>query len=101
MAYGKRDWEKLVRKIAVDASNIHFSKHALQQMRVRHISNQVALDVLRKGNIAREPELDMKTGHTVCRMERFAAGKPITVAVALEDHRSTDCIVVTAFVIGE
>lgn len=101
MSYSKRDWEKLIRKIAGDASNVHFSKHALQQMKARHISNVVALDVLKKGNIAREPEPDIKTGHTVCRMERFSAGKAVTIAVALEDEKSTGCIVVTAFVIGE
>ena len=101
MAYGKRDWEKLVRKIAHNSSNVHFSKHALQQMKKRHITNAVVIEVLQKGNIGREPEPDMKTGHTICRMERFVAGKPITAAVALEDEKSTDCIVVTAFVIGE
>ena len=98
MAFSKRDWEKLIRGIAVNESRINFSKHALKQIKARNISNLSVVDVLRKGNILMEPEPDIKTGHTVCRMERFTTGKPITVAVAVEDSRAIDCIVVTAFV---
>ena len=60
----------------------------------------MAFDVLRKGKILLEPEPDIKTGHMVCRMERFTAGSPIAVVVACENENALDCIVVTAFIIG-
>ena len=100
MSYSKLDWEKLVKRIAVNSASIHFSKHALSQMKKRKISQSMALDALRKGKISLEPEPDIRSGHIICRMERFTAGVPITVAVACENENASDCIVVTAFVIG-
>jgi hypothetical protein len=100
MHYSKQDWEKKIRNIARDSMRISFSRHALGQMRARKITQPMALDVLRKGRIFLEPEPDIKTGHTLCRMERFTAGCPVAVVVACEDERAVDCIVVTAFMIG-
>ena len=99
MRYSKLDWEKLVKRISANSASIHFSKHALSQMRKRQISQSMAIDALRKGKISLEPEQDIKTGHMVCRMERFTAGVPITVAVACENENASDCIVVTAFIL--
>ncbi|MGB7196121.1 MAG: DUF4258 domain-containing protein [Collimonas pratensis] len=99
MSTSKHQWEKLIRGIAQDTARISFSRHALGQMRARKITLSMALDVLRKGKIELEPEVDMKTGHTCCRMERYTAGKAVAVVVACEDEHAPDCIVVTAFVV--
>ncbi len=101
MAYSKRDWEKRIRKMAQNASNVFFSDHVLKQMKARHITRDMAFDVLLKGNIQMEPEPDIKTGHMKCRMQRFTAGKPVAAVVACENEDATDCIVVTAFIIGD
>ena len=100
MGWGKRDWEKLIRTIAADTSQVAWTFHAKQQMRQRHISMAMAIDVLQKGIIRLEPETDIKTGHTICRMERFCAGEKIAVCVALESRQARSCIVVTTMIIG-
>ncbi len=100
MSFSKRDWEKLIRKIAKEEGNVFFSEHVELRMRQRKITRIVAMEVLRKGNINKEPEPDIKTGDTKCAMERYVAGQPISIVVALEDRNATSCLVVTAFVIG-
>lgn len=100
MSYSKHDWERMIKSIANVSGRISFSKHALSQMRSRKITLSMAFDVLRKGKILLEPEPDIKTGHTICRMERFTAGSAVAVVVACEDENAPDCIVVTAFIIG-
>lgn len=100
MSYSKRDWEKTVRRLAAKTEDVLFSKHALSQMKARKITMIMALDVLRKGVINREPEPDIKTGHTKCTMERYTAGMSIAVVAACESESAVQCIVVTSFVIG-
>lgn len=101
MRFSKNDWEKLIRTLSKDSSQVIWTEHAKQQMRKRHITMPIILDVLRKGIIRREPETDIKTGHIKCHMERYCAGQPITAVVALEDEDTSFCIVVTAFNIGD
>ncbi|QEZ46000.1 DUF4258 domain-containing protein [Cupriavidus oxalaticus] len=96
MPWAKRDWETHIRKLCRDTARIFWTSHAEQQMQERHIAKAVALDVLRLGVIRREPEPDIRTGHTLCRMERFCAGAPIGIVVALEAEGASACIVVTA-----
>lgn len=100
MTFSKRDWEKLIRKIAKDDGSVFLSEHVEVRMRQRKITRGMVLEVLRKGNIHREPEPDIKTGDTKCTMERYVAGEPIGVVVALENIKSISCLVITAFVIG-
>ena len=100
MACSKRDWGKVVRRIAVNTDNVIFSRHALGQMKARNITSAMALDVLRKGVIHREPEPDIKTGHMKCMLERYTAGMSIAVVTACEDEGASTCFVVTSFVVG-
>lgn len=100
MSYSKRAWEKAIRKVATKTEDVMFSKHALSQMKARKITMTMALDVLRKGVINREPEPDIKTGHTKCTMERYTAGMSIAVVAACESESAVHCVVVTSFVIG-
>jgi len=101
MALNKAGWERKVRHLARACGSIVWTEHAKQQMRRRAITMAVALDVLRYGSVNREPEPDIRTGHVVCRMERYCAGAPITLVVALDGEHATECLVVTAFTIGE
>ncbi len=101
MASSRSDWERTIRRVARDSSHIRWTEHAKQQMRKRVITMAVVLDVLRNGVINREPELDLKTGDMHCRVERFCAGVPVAVVVALKCIRANECNVVTVFLIGE
>lgn len=101
MALDKMGWERKVQGLARTCGSVVWTKHAKQQMRKRAITMMVALDVLRNSVINKEPEQDILTGHTKCRMERYCAGKPTSVVVAVECERASECLVVTAFTIGD
>ena len=96
MTSGKLKWETLVRHIAIDTDNLFFTKHVWQRMQQRQISRQFVYEVLRKGVIRREPEPDLKTGHTQCRMERVVAGQKLGIVIAIENPSATTGIVITA-----
>lgn len=70
-------------------------------MRQRQITRLQVLEVLQRGVIRLEPEPDLKTGLTLCRMERVNTGRNIGVVLALKDASAGAGIVVTAFLIGE
>ncbi len=59
----------------------------------------LVFDVLRKGLIKREPEIDMVTGYLKCRMERFVAGRELAVVIAVENESATKGVVVTAIAV--
>lgn len=100
MTLSKRQWESLVRKIAGNSKQIIWTEHAKQQMRARHITMPMALDALSKESIRLEPEPNIRTGDTICRMERYTAGKEIGICVALKSEKVSSMIVVTALIIG-
>jgi len=95
MAWTQLQWQTRLRTLASDHSNIAWTDHARMQLRCRDISMDMAIDVISKGSIHMAPELDIRTGHTVCRMERFCAGKHLAICVALESQTSSRCIIVT------
>lgn len=101
MALSKHQWESLIRKIAEHSKQIRWTEHAKQQMRARHITMPMALDVLSKGIIRLEPEPHIKTNDIICRIERFTAGRPVGICVALKSEKVATMIVVTALIIGE
>ena len=100
MALNKRQWECLIKQIASNSKQIFWTEHAKQRIRSRHISMPMALDVLCKGVIRLEPEPDIKTGHTICRMERYTGGKIIGVCAALASDKACKLIVVTALILA-
>jgi len=101
VALSKHQWESLIRNIAANSKQIKWTEHAKQQMRARHITMPMALDALSKGVIRLEPEPHIKTSDTICRMERFTAGKTIGICVALKSEKVAMMIVVTALIIRE
>lgn len=97
----KSQWETLIRHLAAESGGVFFTRHALTRMRERHITRLQVLEVLQRGMIRREPEPDLKTGHTLCRMERAITGRTIGVVVALDGPSAPSGIVVTALLIGD
>lgn len=87
--------EAYVHRQAQDSNNIVFTNHVLKRMRERKITTPCVVEVLRKGRMKRPAEPDIKTGLPVCRLERFVAGRDITVAVAIDDE-NPELIVITA-----
>ena len=61
-----------------------FVKHALDQMRTRHVNQAMAMQVLRKGRMHKLPEPDIRFSGLKCRMEYFVAGLNVAVVVAVE-----------------
>ena len=97
----KNQWETLIRHLAAESAIVFFTRHARTRMRERHITQMQVLEVLKRGVIRREPEPDLKTGHTQCRMERAITGRHIGVVLALAGPSATSVIVVTALLIGD
>jgi hypothetical protein len=95
MSWSKQQWEQRIRVLCADNANIAWTVHAREQMRDRQISMEMAVDVLTKGSIRLQPEVDLKTNHLVCRMERFCAGNHLAVCVAIPTETSARCIIVT------
>lgn len=95
MSLSKQQWEKRIRALCVDNANIAWTMHAREQLRERKISMEMAMDVLTKGSIRLEPEIDIRTSHFVCRMERFCAGHHLAVCVAMAPEKSARCVIVT------
>lgn len=95
MSWNKQQWEQRIRSLCADDAPIAWTAHARIQMRERQVSMGMAIDVLTKGSIRLPPETDIKTGHVVCRMERFCAGHHLAVCVAMPCEASMRCIIVT------
>jgi hypothetical protein len=88
--------EKLIQSLAKDSKRISFTFHCLSRMKERQITRMLVFDVLERGLIKREPEIDVVTGHLKCRMERFVAGRELAIVVAVESDSATTGVVVTA-----
>lgn len=89
--------QKHIRETARHTENILLTLHSKERMKKRR---RVLLDevyeCIRQGVINMAPEEDMKTGHLVCRMERYVCGRNLEVCVALDDDAPT-LIVATVF----
>lgn len=88
-------WQRFIRTTAEDTSHVIFTHHVLKRMRERYITQEMALNVLRKGVIRRTPEPNLIKGTLECRMDYFIAGRDIGVVVAVDDSQP-DLIVITA-----
>ena len=89
-----------IRNTARESERIFVTKHAETQMRRRTITRELMEEVLRGGQLRREPEPNVAYGTLECRIERFCAGRDLGVVVALSDE-DPDLVVVTAMIIGD
>ena len=76
--------ERHIRQSSAESSNVAFVKHALDQMRARHVNQAMAMAVLRMGRMHRPPEPDIRFAGLKCRMEHFVSGMNVAVVVAVE-----------------
>lgn len=76
--------ERLIRERATDTANVLLTTHAQKRMKERRITLAMVYEVLRKGNLPREPEINLRYGTLECRMERYVEGRDIAVIVAFE-----------------
>lgn len=90
----KKQIERVIRDRSVNTANILMTDHARKRMKERRITLAMVYEVLRKGNLPREPELNLRHASLECRMERYLEGREIAVIVAL-DLDATDLLVVT------
>jgi hypothetical protein len=79
----------LVRQIAIDTSNIAWSKHALKRMAERDITDAVVLEVLRRGVPKGEIEAGANPGEWKVKMVRTIRGRREVgvVVIAIHDRR--------------
>ncbi len=94
--WSNQQLERYIRSTAADSKKVGFSDHARNQMRKRHISVDTVFEVLRKGKILRQPELNANHGNLECRMEFYVSGEERKVVVAVSDE-DENALVVTAF----
>ena len=90
--------EGIIRKLAEDSANVHFTDHVSDQMNDRGITQTQAIACLRSGIIVEGPMLDSynQKGWKVT-MELFCAGRSIGVAAKLVERGKGYIIVITAF----
>ncbi len=58
-------------------------QHTKDQMKLRKVLIDEVFECLQQGVIHMPPEEDIKTGHLVCRMERYVCGRHLAVLVSL------------------
>ena len=93
----KRQLERYIRATCRNTALIFITRHASQRMAQRSVLAVEVYHCLQTGILNQEPEEDLKTGHLVCRMECFNAGRNLMVCVALDDEDPA-VIVVTVIV---
>ena len=91
----KSQLQSHIRTVSRDSSRVAFTNHVLLRMKERRITRDLALEVLRKGLLIREPEPNLAKGSIECRMEKFMTGRDIGIVVALRDD-DPDLLVITA-----
>lgn len=91
----KPQLQALIRTVSRDSSRVAFTIHVLLRMKERRITRDMALEVLQKGLLIREPEPNLAKGSIECRMEKFTTGRDIGIVVALIDD-DPDILVITA-----
>ena len=85
--------EQLIGGLACETDRVVFTHHARARMRERLITQDMVLEVLRRGRLAREPEPNLCFGTLECRMERYLAGRRIAAVVAIADDDPTLLVV--------
>jgi hypothetical protein len=78
----KKQIERVIRDRATDTANVLLTVHARKRMKERRITLAMVYEVLRRGNLHREPEINLRYGTLECRMERYVEGRDIAVVVA-------------------
>lgn len=93
--WSKSQWQRHIRTLVSIPANVVFTNHALLRMRQRKISRLAAFEILKKGVIRREPEVNIRHGTLECRLDYYIAGRNLALVAAV-DTDNPAVIVVTA-----
>jgi hypothetical protein len=85
--------QRRIRELAADTANVIEGPEIKSRMLKRRITWQEIINVLQMGLITEGPYLDIK-GCWRCNLQRFGAGRNLTVVVAISADK---LIVITAF----
>jgi hypothetical protein len=72
---------ELVRKLALDSGNIQWRRHAQERAVERGITDEMAVEVLRRGDVKGEIELGDRPGELKVKMVRAIKGRNREVGV--------------------
>jgi hypothetical protein len=86
---------ELVRKLALDTANIQWRVHAQERMVERDITDEMALEVLRKGDLKGEIEPGQAPDELTVKMVRAIKGHPREVGVVTVVVKSSKLRVIT------
>lgn len=78
----------LVRRLAEDSENVKWSVHALERMAERGITDKVALEVLRRGDVKGGIEPGQNPGEWKVKMVRMVKGRREAGVVVLTVHNA-------------
>lgn len=92
--------ERLIRTRSALTAVVRLTKHALVQMKLRHIAREEVYDVLSHGRLLRRPEPNPAKGSLECRMQRFMSGRELAIVAAIADD-DPSVVVVTAIVLDK
>jgi hypothetical protein len=91
---GRAAAQRTVRLLAADSGRVVLTRHAMLRMRQRGVGRAEVMAALRQGFVIDDPSRDIH-GNWTCRIRRFAAGREMTLAVAIEWEANV--IVITVF----
>jgi hypothetical protein len=74
---------ELVRKLALNTANIQWRVHAQERMVERDITDEMALDVLRRGDLKEEIKPGDRPGELIVKMVRVIKGRSREVGVVV------------------
>ncbi len=83
-ALTREDAEEWIRGAALDSKNVGRTDHAIEQMIDRDISMRQVWEVIKVGRVVKDPEWDDEHEDWVCKVRKRAAGRRVTVIIALE-----------------
>ncbi|ALV06629.1 DUF4258 domain-containing protein [Roseateles depolymerans] len=100
MSLTRLSLQQLQRHIRTQAARtelVFLTTHARKRMAERKVSMAEVLECLRRGSLRTPAEVDVKTGHLICRMNWWGAERDLTTCVALSDDEPS-LIVITVIV---
>jgi hypothetical protein len=81
----RQQLEQHIRQTSRDVANIVITKHAHARMQQRGVLAREIFQCLQQGRLDMAPEEDLRTGHLVCRMQRYGTARNVAVCVGLDD----------------
>lgn len=91
----------LVRELIGAGARVRYSRHAVERMQVRGVTDLQALRVLQRGEVTAGPQWDRDRGNWRFSMRSLSAGDDITVGASIDVETLMGMVVVVITVIRE